>query len=320
MEITMKSTQLPCLYYPTTVALIDDDEIFLEHLEKNLSQKTSYIKFDTPNEALVTLLEKMKDAPHQRHVISNLIDTDEEVSEYGSYAIRVNLSFIYNKRLDKNRFTIPSVAVVDHDMPTMNGVEFCSKLLNHPIQKIMLTGVADHNIAINAFNKGIIQKFISKDDPDLFTSINNAVEEMQKEFFMKLSELILSTITANTFSYLNNPNYIDFLWAFIKDNQIKEFYLIDSIGSFLLFNTNNESIWLIVKSDECLLSDAQIAKDQNASLELINNLSKKQSLLFLFSEEDHKQPVEGWPAYLYPANPLPTIQGCHYAVIRDKLI
>jgi len=311
-------TKLPCFYYSTTAVIIDDDQIFLENIVTNLSNRISYQLFDNPKDAFIFLHDQEHYAPHPQEFLCSFIDSSDDSVQYGKHPLNVNFAAIRNKLYNKNRFSIPSVIVVDHDMPDINGVEFCRNFIDFPIKKIMLTGVADHKIAINAFNDGIIDKFIMKDDPNIFQTLNKAIYEMQHEYFIGLSELIISNITASTFSYLSHKKFIKFFFEFIKNQAITEFYLIDPIGSFLLVNASYEFIWFIVKSEQTILNDKQIAIDQGASNEILSAFTTKTKLLFLFSEEDYKQSVEMWPSHLYPANKVDDIQGCYYAVIHEK--
>ena len=86
---------------------------------------------------------------------------------------------IYNK----DRFNDVSVIIVDYYMDEMNGIEVCETLSKHPAKKILLTGGADkENIAIDAFNKGIIHRFINKTDPDFPSQIRQAIY-MQRGIF-----------------------------------------------------------------------------------------------------------------------------------------
>ncbi len=65
-----------------------------------------------------------------------------------------------------------SVVVSDFKMPVMNGVDFLSKVKeNHPdTVRMMLTGYADLNSAMNAINEGNIYRFLTKPcSVELFT-------------------------------------------------------------------------------------------------------------------------------------------------------
>lgn len=314
----MKNTQLYCFYYPTTVTLIDDDQIFLENLAENLSDKIPYQRFDSPQEALTFLQSQQGSIPASQDFLQASIDSEEDFIQPGKSVVNINLSENHNKLYNRKRFSITSVIVVDHDMPGMNGINFCKKLTDSSIKKIMLTGAADHKIAIKAFNDGIIHKFIMKDDPNVFENIDKAIFHMQQEYFFDLSKLVISNIKASTFSYLGNAKFVAFFLDLIKKNFIVEYYLIDQIGSFLLVNTNGELLWFIVKSKQDMINDSQIAVDQNASPDIIKTLNDRNKLLFLFSHDDFKQSVEMWPSYLYPANTIETLEGCYYALINGE--
>jgi CheY-like chemotaxis protein len=73
---------------------------------------------------------------------------------------------IYNPR----RYEEISTVIVDYDMPSMKGLEFCEKLQNPYIRKILYTGVAGEGLAIEAFNKGLIDGYIRKGDPNQMKS------------------------------------------------------------------------------------------------------------------------------------------------------
>lgn len=84
---------------------------------------------------------------------------------------REALSIIEKKPID--------VIVADQDMPGMNGIELLTKVhLHHPAAvRIMLTGNATVEVAIEAINKGAITRLLTKPcDPDeLVLTIHQAL-------------------------------------------------------------------------------------------------------------------------------------------------
>jgi DNA-binding NarL/FixJ family response regulator len=60
-----------------------------------------------------------------------------------------------------------SVVISDFRMPFMNGIELFSKIvaIDHRIQRIMLTGCAELQMAIDAVNRGKITAFLTKPTP-----------------------------------------------------------------------------------------------------------------------------------------------------------
>ena len=59
----------------------------------------------------------------------------------------------------------PDVAVMDVAMPELNGMEFCRRITDPSIRKIVLTGKADEHVAVKSFNEGLIDRFIRRIHP-----------------------------------------------------------------------------------------------------------------------------------------------------------
>lgn len=79
------------------------------------------------------------------------------------------------------------VVVADHDMPGMNGTDFLSHVyMNHPCTvRIMLTGKATVDIAIDAINEGAVSRLLTKpcDPSELALAIHQALiqKDLQDE-------------------------------------------------------------------------------------------------------------------------------------------
>lgn len=89
----------------------------------------------------------------------------------------------------------PDVIISDVKMPEMNGVEFLAeaKKLYPDVSKILLTGYADKENAIQAINEVGIYKYLEKpwDNDDLVITIKNGIERSNliKKLNEKISEL-----------------------------------------------------------------------------------------------------------------------------------
>lgn len=298
-----------CLYHPTTVVIVDDNKAFLESFPDNLPHATHYQLFHSPKAALEFLNQLKTAAPTATDFLGSTVDPST------GETLNIDLAKIQNWHKNSNRHLIPSVLIIDHDMPEMSGFEFCQQLGDYPIKKIMLTGAADHKLAVDAFNDGIINKFVSKDNPDVFTIIDQAIHTLQQEYFAKLSKLVIKNITSHTLSFLENPAFQQFFSDLMKAHHIVEFYLIDSVGSFLLMNQQGQQSYFIVQSAKEIAYYQEIAKDQDADFTIIDAIASKQQLLCLIHEEDFNQPVSQWHNYLYPAQKIPAVDG-YYALVE----
>ncbi len=80
--------------------------------------------------------------------------------------VNINIEAIRNELFNANRFDEVITLVLDYAMPGMTGLEVFKKLNKLSVRKILLTGEAGLDLALEAFNEGIIYKFILKNTPD----------------------------------------------------------------------------------------------------------------------------------------------------------
>jgi FixJ family two-component response regulator len=83
--------------------------------------------------------------------------------------------------------------ISDQRMPKMEGTELLRKIneIKPKCKKILLTGYADVNAAIDAINKGAVDKYLSKpwDDEELVKTVENLIRRYDNELsFAKLIE------------------------------------------------------------------------------------------------------------------------------------
>ncbi len=96
-------------------------------------------------------------------------------------------------------------------MPEMNGLEFLFNVKNPFIKKVLLTGQADMELAIKAFNKQLIDQFIDKHDPKLRLKLNSIIETFQDQYFRNTYKLITDPIISNQRDgYLVDPEFQTF--------------------------------------------------------------------------------------------------------------
>ena len=84
------------------------------------------------------------------------------------------------KKISEN---LVSLVVADHRMPEMTGVEFlqCVEEKSPDTVRIMLTGHADLEVAVEAINQGEIYRFIRKpwDEDEMKTTVTQALERYE---------------------------------------------------------------------------------------------------------------------------------------------
>lgn len=231
----------PTCYHPTCVFLIDDHRNALEQLYRGLDHSLAKYEMSTkPQEVL-----------DQINLFSSNIDNmgDFSLDDRAQKSTDVFAQEIYNP----SRFDTVSTVIVDFDMPEMTGLEFCQKIKPPHIQKILLTGAADEKIAVKAFNEGIIDHYVRKQDPDVFDQLEAYISLCQHRYFQSIHRPLMEFILAEPLgSAVGEPIFQEFFNKFIKDNKISEYYLMESIGSYLCLDNKGKVGALILYTEDRL--------------------------------------------------------------------
>lgn len=248
--------KLSCFYYPTSVLLVDDDSDMLVDLSESLNLNSDLTKtFTDPRQALAYLSQDT----YRQDLINRIEQTDDE--GWGDQLLFPRWVFL-EEAFRKERFQQTSVMVIDYEMPGMRGLEVCEKLPNPHIKSILLTGVADESIAIDAFNKGLIYQFIRKQDPTFLEQLQATIRQAQWEYFLELSQTPLK-ILSKTYgsSAFVDPYFGEYFQTLRFKHQIQEFYLLHRPGTSLLIDNRNELHSLIV-ADSCAIEEFLASQEE----------------------------------------------------------
>lgn len=301
----MADTRISCLYYPTTTLLVDDSNRFLNHIALSLGSNLPYKLCSNPIQALDTLQKE----DSRLQLPPDVVSTDVTSDNYGNFTetqpINLNISKLLPTIYDPLRFSQVSVVVVDYEMPKMNGLEFCEQLKGFNIKKIMLTGEADELIAVDAFNNGLIDKFIVKGHSEVGKVLVSTIQHLQKSIFQQLSEAIIQGLASEPDACLADLAFINFFNQLCADLNVTEYYLIDTSGSFLLLDRKGQRTWFIVKQDETIEEVVQQALETNAPVSVIEALRKREKIAYFSTPRDYVR-TEGdrWKTAVYPAKKL----------------
>jgi CheY-like chemotaxis protein len=193
------------------------------------------------------------------------------------FSVKVSIANIYQEVFNQERFNKTCVLVVDYDMPSMNGLEFARILKSlMPIKIIMLTGEADQQTAIAAFNNQQIDRFVLKSSADYHEKLIAYINELQHEYFLALSMVILNSLSSECAPVSLDSRFAGFFNALCSQYQSVEYYLLDESGSFLILDKAANETWLIVRTPadretffELAASEPDISED--ALLSIKNN-------------------------------------------------
>ncbi|MBT4880248.1 MAG: hypothetical protein HON43_04675 [Alphaproteobacteria bacterium] len=302
-------TVIPSCMFPTTVVFVDDDPGFLRHIAAELSSRVTSYKFCTnPIAALDFLNKEYKPDPFT----NRCMDRPEE-ERFEHHSMNVNIRLLHQEIYNPKRFDQISTVVIDHDMPGMNGLELCEKITDPNIQKILLTGVANESVVIDAFNKQIIQGFIRKQDNQVFDLVSQAISEAQRTYFNTLSKPILEILVNNPNippTALNEPGFNDIFQKILEENKTVEYYLFESSGCFLFLDKHGNDSALFTYPEDLLNIHCEIAEshldehpeNKKEVLSFIGDIQKRKKIFCYHKRDNIMWPkITEWKSYLHPA-------------------
>ena len=283
---------IPLLYFLPTVIMIDDNRAFLDNFSMEIAYSGLVETYTNPKEAIKEILSRNNLFKKRDEFINSIkleyVDSDDD-------CCAINYENILATAFREKRFYEPAIVIVDYSMPEMDGVEFCRKLQNFSCLKIMLTAEADHKVAVNAFNDGVINKFILKDVESSKNEIKLAIDESIKRYFIDFS----NSINSIKCDIKSDGNYVSIFNDWLKKYEIVEYYACADNGSNLGIDNNGEMRWFVINSEKDINDYVNIARDHGASHTVIDAMQSRKYQLCLITESQKKESVKNWEKYLF---------------------
>ena len=252
---------LPGCFYPTEVVFVDDSDSYLQALSmffKNI-HGIRLKTFKDPQKALAYINDRI--AAQQR-----IHWEQENCFTPNCYALKLNVFSLHKQIYNPHRYAQISVVIADHDLTEkyMNGIEFCRRIEDKNIQKILFTGQADRSFVIEAFNDGVIQRYLSKADVKDVKDILGIIEAAQCRYFMACTASLNVALRSHPQFPLaiHSKKFHQLFHQIIKQYHIAEYYLLDGVGSFLLVDDSNKVQLLVVQNEDQIKANYMDLQDE----------------------------------------------------------
>ncbi len=306
----MLKSSVPVCYFPSTTLFLDDSRDVLLNVVLELDENIAYRVFDIPSQALEYIESKRCQQDRFYHGPNR--------RERAKRGLQFGLSMLHQDVYNPDRFTEVSVVVVNYVMPGTNGIHFCRCLESSPIKKILLIGQADEPMAIAALNEGIIDCYIKKNDPNLAALITESIYDLQFQYFQAKSDLICHALSVAGPAVIYKNVFVQFFQQLCGENNIVEYYMLDSVGSYLMLDEDANTSFLMIKDEKNILDDYQRALSNGASQEILQQLSSREKIVAdWWSDMANANPRDCLPA-LISAQRLLTNEASYFAYLRSN--
>lgn len=274
-------SQPPICLFPTTTLIVDDNHDLLSSLKKYLTNARTIIKtLDSSYEADI-YLSSLKQAP----LIESCLSVCPSDYSYEDLNIEIQFSKILRLYSNPQRFNQITCLIIDYCMPGKNGIQVMEGIEDRSIKRILLTGHADAEMAIDAVNRGLIDFYVKKQDPNMGSILKELVHKIQLSYFSELTSFIKNALTIfrqNDEEILDS--YQSLVNNIISKNGIIEYYVSDLKGSSVFFS-DLKKINLLIESQDEIQSRLSTSR-LNHTVTEAQALSRSKTFFYSLSQTD----------------------------------
>ncbi len=255
---------------PGTVVFLDDDPDYLQMLALMLPRRWHVKLFTRPNECLNYLQQEPPfweaDAWNQQQLIDEWRGGKPLIPQILDY---------WSKYTE--RYALARVCVVDYTMPGMDGLQALSELVEWPGSRVLLTGQADEQIAVSAFNRGLIDQFIPKQTPDIAGRLISAVEHLLSTPNARHGQTWRVTLSPEQNALLRTPSIGRDLAAFAEERWVEHVVIGQPFG-VLGLDREGRASWLQLETRDGLAALAELAELEGVAPSAVQDIRAGRSL------------------------------------------
>lgn len=280
---------------PGAVSFLDDDADFLEMMGLVMPRGLHIDLFLRPGDCVAHLQgQRMRfEADQWRQ--------QEIVDRWRKYCAPMIPQILRYWAAERARYGLTQVLVIDYAMPAVNGVELLRSLSDWPGARILLTGQADEQIAVDAFNGGLIQQFIPKQSTDLTQRLLAAIRRLQGLVAARTAHVWRSTLKPRQSALLGYTSVARDLSRLMERRRWVEHVIIGAPFGILGRDAGGHAEWLQLEPVSGLDELAELADGSVATPAALDDIRRGRQLVDLELRQMLGQPL---PATLRDAFPI----------------
>jgi CheY-like chemotaxis protein len=290
---------------PGGVVFLDDDRDYLEMLAEVMPPDWYVRMFLRPVACIDQLVKETlqweADAWAQQEIINR----------WRAGALLIPQILQYWRDDGMARFALTRVCVVDYAMPAMSGLRVLGELTGWSGSRILLTGRADEQLAVSAFNRGLIDQFIAKQTPGIRLRLTEGIQTLRQVPDTRHQQTWRATLSREQHALLCEPAISAALEKLAIEHGWIERVVIGAPFGLLALNAQGSVSWLQLEPADKLKELAEMAESQGLDAATVQDIRAGRQLVDLelqlalgAGENARAQPafaIDGAPSRLYAA-------------------
>ena len=260
---------------PGSVVFLDDDPDYLEMLAEVMPPDWHVRLFLSPVNCIAQLMQEPArwEADGWRQ--------QEIVNRWQSGTPLIPQILQYWREDQTARFALTRVCVVDYAMPAMSGLQVLGELTGWPGARVLLTGRIEEQLAVSAFNRGLIERFVPKQSPDIRLRLTGAIEELLKQPDAGYQQTWRSTLSRDQHALLCDPAIARELDALVQREGWIEYVVIGAPFGILALDQQGGVTWLQLEPAQNLPELAEMAESEGWNQDTVKEVRAGKKLLDL---------------------------------------
>lgn len=285
--MTDTALPLPALRTRGVVALIDDDPGFVDILAALLTcDDYSVSPFTDPAALHEFMTARLPDLAQQWSKIGAL--GRSQIDAQGNVAVEALRFFA-----TPSRFDLPLVLISDYAMPRETGLSVCSKYSDAGVQRVLLTGVADTNIAVSAFNSGFIEQYVQKQGEFFPTTISEVVRGQVAVAASRQGAPLAKMLPAELTATLAHPSAAAGLRDLLSKLHVREHIMLGEPQGMLAITATGEAVWIQLETENSLGDLEHILEIASVDAAALQRVRRHKSLMAVeWMQQIGQAPVE----------------------------
>lgn len=289
---------MPLFFYSTMLVWVDDDEFFVRTIANTFTKDYCIKIFLSPNSFTDFFSKYIPISENISFLRGSNGDNDYEINH--RLPVEIDFQTIIDLYNNKQRCHDISTIIVDFKMPQLTGLDLMKKTPVSIIKRILLTGEAENELAVAAFNHNIIDRFVHKGNANFAADLKLYVKQLSTQYFSDMTKPLLAHLEVEYRLPQSDPIFIDFFNSWMAINNIVEYFIFDKNGSMLVTNESGESFCFIIHTERSLDAFSELHATNKSVKLFVNAVTQRYKIPFfgLFREGWEFESTQ-WAHYFY---------------------
>jgi len=278
----MLDHEIPPYAHPTTIIVVDDNDLFLQSLDLRMPADMAYLSFHNPRHAFERIHEQVELQPIPDRCFTQPVRS----LHWRDSIIQLDLALIEQEINNLQRFRRTSVVVADYAMPAVDGLSFLIGIKKPWVKTVLMSGASDQLVALKAFNDGTIDRYVTKGRSTTLDLVVQYSTELQREYFLDQQRAIQESLSLNPPKLLEDPDVARHFNALKRQHGFVEHYLVGDPPGFICVTTRGDLHRLILLSDAEVSEQVEYAANHDAPNEVVRALATRSRIGFFCERAD----------------------------------